>query len=346
MNWKNLKGNPDLWEVLRRREKVVDAVRAFFKKQRFLEVFTPSMVSSLIPESYLEVFETELKDKEGNSKKMFLTPSPEIWHKKLITAGSGNIFEITKSFRNTDCGGRFHHPEFTILEWYRTNCDYRQVMEDCENLIRYLLTALQRIVHINKYSKKLILKCQGKSIDISRPFARMTVAEAFEKYTGVKKDELFDLEKIRKKIRDKGYEISDKDDWETIFTLLYVGEIEPNLGWERPTIIYDYPSQFSPLSKTSEKDERIKERFELYIGGVEIADGCTELTDAAEQKKEFSKEIKKRKILGKSKFPVDWDFVSALKSGLPPCAGVALGIDRLLMVLLGKEDIREVIMES
>lgn len=335
MDWKRLKGDPGLWQTFRLREKIIDKIREFFKNEGFLEVQTPILCPALIPESYLEVFETELKDKLGIKKRAFLSPSPELWLKRLLAAGSGNIFEITKSFRNTDIGGHQHNPEFTMLEWYRTDCDYRATMEDCEKLIRF--------IGGNKpywsYRTDKIYK-----IDVSKPFERVTVAEAFERYAGVKKEVLLDPEQFNNLAIEQYNNSSLANDYETAFSLFYVDKIEPNLGWGQPTIIYDYPAQFAPLAKTSKEDSRIKERFELYLAGVEIADAYNELTDPIEQKKRFEEEIESRKKTGKTGHKVDWGFIEALEEGLPNCSGVALGIDRLLMVLADKKDINEVIL--
>lgn len=309
MDWRKLKENKGGWQTFWFRAQVIDKIRAFFKKEGFLEVQTPSLSPSLVPESYLEIFETELRDKEGRKRAAFLTPSPELWHKKLLTADSGSIFEITKSFRNTDIGSPLHNPEFTLLEWYRTPADYLDTMADCEKLLRFL--AGDKITY------------QGKDFDLVKPFERITVENAFAKYAPGADP----------------FSLSSED-----FSLIYVDKIEPNLGFPGPTIMYDYPAQFAPLAKTSKKDPRVKERFELYLSGIELADAYNELTDPIEQKEQFKKEAAERKKSGRTNHSVDWDFIEALKAGLSPCSGVALGIDRLLMILADKTDINEVIL--
>jgi len=332
MDWKKLKSNSEYWGVFREREKAIDRIRQFFKKEGFLEVQTPLLVPSLIPESYLEVFETELRDKLGKKSKAFLTTSPEMWHKKLLVAGSGNIFEITKSFRNTDVGGHFHNPEFTLLEWYRIEADYKRTMEDCEELIRFVNGGKSKITY------------QGKTLDIGRPFERISVIGAFEKYAHIGDEVLFDEGKLRSKVLKRGYQIDESDDWEMIYNLVYLKEIEPNFGWGRPTIVYDFPAQFAPLAKTSLKDSRLKERFELYMFGIELADAYNELTNPVEQREQFEKEIKLRRKLGRARVEPDWDFIKALEKGLPDCSGVALGVDRLMMILADKTDIGDVVL--
>jgi len=337
VDWRELKTNPDSWQIFRLRAKILDSVRQFFRQEGFLEVQTPVLVPALIPESYLEVFETQLEDKLGQRRLAFLTPSPELWHKKLLAAGAGNIFEITKSFRNTDLGGHFHNPEFTLLEWYRVGADYRATMEDCERLLRFIN---------NKVNKESRLTYQGQTLDLSLPFERISVIEAFKRYAEIDDRVLFDPDQLRAEAKKRGYRISAQDDWEVVYDLIYLKEVEPHLGWQRPTIIYDFPAQFAPLAKTSAQDPRVKERFELYLFGVELADAYNELTDPVEQEKQFRKEIGWRKRLGKKDHPADWDFIEALRSGLPPCSGVALGLDRLVMILANKTDINEVLLFS
>ncbi|MBU2592444.1 MAG: EF-P lysine aminoacylase EpmA [Patescibacteria group bacterium] len=331
MDWQNLKNNQQDWQIFKLRSELIGRIRAFFEKAGFLEVQTPLLSPALVPESYLEVFQTELKDKLGNSAPAFLTPSPELWHKKLLAAGSGNIFEITKSFRNTDLGGRFHLPEFTLLEWYRTGADYFDTMEDCQELIRSAASG-------NK------LFYQGKSVNLTPPFERISIIEAFAKYAGIDDKTLFDKKSLVSWALKNNYRISLEDDWEMVYNLVFLKEIEPKLGFGRPTIIYDFPAEFAPLAKTNPKDSRVKERFELYIAGVELADAYSELTDPIEQKKQFEKEVKLRRKMDKLEHPVDWDFIKALESGLPDCSGVALGVDRLIMLLADKTEIGEVVL--
>ncbi|HUW21152.1 MAG TPA: EF-P lysine aminoacylase EpmA [Candidatus Bathyarchaeia archaeon] len=334
MDWQKLKANPGLWQRFQVRSRIIDRTRRFFKRRHFLEVQTPVLTPRLIPESYLEYFQTELLDKMGRKRLAFLTTSPEMWHKKLLAAGSGNIFEITKSFRNTDIGGHFHNPEFTLLEWYRINTDYGETMADCEELIRFLNHG------------KAKLEYQGQVVDISKPFEKLSVIEAFSRFAGMAEDELFDEKKFRNTALKKGYRIKDDDDWSIIFELILLKEVEPNLGYKKPALLYNFPSQFAPLAKTSQTDSRVKERFELFLFGIELADAYTELTDPEEQKSRFEEEISLRKKMGKIDCPPDWDFVAALRSGLPPCSGVALGIDRLVMVFTDQISIDEVLLFS
>lgn len=334
MDWQKLKNNPEKWRIFQKRAQIIADIRQFFQREHFLEVQTPVLSPKLIPESYLEYFQTELKDRQGNKQPAFLTTSPEMWHKKLLAAGSGNIFEITKSFRNTDLGGHFHNPEFTLLEWYRVNADHRQTMIDCEKLIRFL------------NSGKTKLSYQDKTLDISKPFERLSVINAFHRYANIEENELFQPKKLKKIAQQRGYQIGNKDDWPINFQLIFLKEVEPHLGQEKPTLLYDFPAQFAPLAKTNLQDPRLKERFELYLFGIELADAYNELTDPKEQRNQFEKEIKLRNQMGKTSCPPDLDFIAALKSGLPNCSGVALGIDRLIMIFTNQTSIENVILFS
>lgn len=330
--WQDLKSNPHLWEIFKTRSRLISKIRDFFDSQGFLEVQTPLLAPCLIPESYLEVFETELKNKLGKKTKAYLTTSPEMWHKKLLAASSGNIYEITKSFRNTDIEGHFHNPEFTLLEWYRTNSGYKETMEDCQQLIRFL------------NNNKPLLSYQGKQLNISKPFLQISVAEAFEKYAGLKQKDLFSLDKIRSAAKENGLTLKRDDSWEDIYNLLFLQAVEANLGMEQPTIIYDFPRQFAPLAKPNPQNPKFKKRFEVYLFGIELADAYDELTDPKQQEKEFIKEKNLRKKLNKTPYPADKEFLEALKIGLPDCSGVALGIDRLTMIFTDQTDINSVIL--
>jgi EF-P lysine aminoacylase GenX len=330
--WQDLRSNPYLWKIFKTRAHLIKKIRVFFDTQGFLEVQTPLLAPYLIPESYLEIFETEMENKLGKKTKAYLTTSPEMWHKKLLAASSGNIYEITKSFRNTDIEGHFHNPEFTLLEWYRISSDYKETMKDCQQLIRFL------------NNNKPLLTYQGKQLDISKPFLRISAAEAFEKYAGVKQKDLFSLDKIRSAAEENKLAIKRNDSWEDIYNLLFLQAVEPNLGMEQPTIIYDFPGQFAPLAKPNPQNPKFKKRFEVYLFGVELADAYDELTDPKLQKKEFIKEENLRKKLNKTPHPADKDFLEALKKGLPDCSGVALGIDRLTMIFTDQTDINNVIL--
>jgi EF-P lysine aminoacylase GenX len=346
--WQKLKKNPSLWQRYFVREKVIQAIREFFLKQHFHEVETPLLVSSVIPESYLEVFETHLLDRNRKKKRMFLTASPEASIKKLLVAGIGNCFEITKSFRNTETDSNLHNPEFTILEWYRVKATYEEIMADCERLLMFIYKKFRNPKPKDSHAT---INYQGKTIDLSVPWERISVPEALKKYSNVSFNEIaqqsnpmFPMELITRVARKKGYQVTDKNTWEEIFNQIYLNEIEPHLGTEgKPTIIYDYPRPLAALSKIKSSDVRLSERFEFYIAGLELGDCYTELTDYEEQKKRFAEEINTIRQKNKIAVSPDNDFLQTIKAGLPECSGIAVGIDRLVMLFADAANVTEIL---
>lgn len=349
--WQKLKKNPSLWQRYFVREKVIQAIREFFLKQHFHEVETPLLVSSVIPESYLEVFETHLLDRNRKKKRMFLTVSPEVSIKKLLAAGIGNCFEITKSFRNTETDSNLHNPEFTILEWYRVEATYKDIMEDCERLLVFIYKKLEGV---KKTDTDAIISYQGKNINLSPPWERISVPEALEKYTNISFDEItqknatakdcdtFPVNKIIRIAKKKGYSVDKNDTWEMLFNQIYLNEIEPHLGTHgKPTITYDYPRPLAALARIKAADPRLAERFEFYIAGLELGDCYSELTDYEEQKKRFAEEQEVRRRKGKTAVVPDRDFLHAIKAGLPKCSGIAVGIDRLVMLFADVKSVND-----
>lgn len=300
--WKQLKNDPSLRANLEKRASVMKTIRAFFDARDYLEVDTPIMVAKPGMEPHLDPFRAGLRDPKGDTYEGFLITSPEYAMKKLLVAGFPRIFQLVKCFRNGEDFGGLHNPEFTMLEWYRAGTDYRGIMDELEELVVSAGEAIGR--------------------NVLAPFERLTVSEAFRKYA--------DMDALA------------LADDEPEFHLVFLNRIEPHLGKNAPTILYDYPAQMAALSKLKESDERFAERFELYIGGLEIANAFTELTDAAEQRWRFGEEREERLRLGKHDHGLDEDFLSALEEGMPESGGIALGVDRLLMALLGEEDIRRV----
>jgi EF-P lysine aminoacylase GenX len=354
--WKKLKENPDLWQSFFLREKIIKSIRDFFYRENFHEVETPLLTPAVIPESYLDVFETNLSDRYGHKKKMFLTTSPEVYLKKLLVAGIGNCFEITKSFRNGETRGKFHHPEFTILEWYRVGADYKNIMRDCEDLVMHIYKNIRNqkseIRNTNQKSKikKSEIVYQNKKINLNPPWERISIVEALNKYADINFDDLtddnqFPPAKIAQIAKKKGYEVAENNSWEEIFNQIFLNEIEPHLGTDgKPTIIYDYPKPLAALAKTKKDDPRLVERFEFYIAGLESGDGCSELTDYDEQKKRFKSELSLIRNKNKTEVFPDEDFLEALKIGLPNCAGVAVGIDRLVMLFADASSIEDILL--
>jgi len=386
--WQKLKKDPSLWDQYFVREKTIKALRLFFDAQNFHEVETPTLLMHPPAESYVEVFETILLDRKRNKNQAYLSTSPEVALKKLLVAGIGNCYSITKSFRNTEGESDVHQPEFTILEWYRVGADYKTIMTDCEKLLLFLIHTVQKEkptpskVTIHKLTKdclserseesrsfgfqpqddivlptpkwlpsKLLqtppdsskIVYQNQTIDLMPPWPRMSVKEAFQHYANVDLETFFTIENAQEICKNKGYTVTAANTWEELYNQIFLNEIEPYLGKEKPIILYDFPSCMAALAKKREADPRYAERFEFYIGGLELGDCYTELTDWQEQKSRFDEEIKEIKRLGKTSYDYDHDFIEALKIGLPPSSGIAIGVDRLIMLLANVPSIQDIL---
>lgn len=323
-NWQRIHAQPELKRVFQVRSQVIDAIRDFFKQQDFLEVETPLLVESPGTEPYLEVFKTTLHSPDHASKTGHLTTSPELNMKKLLAAGMGNMFQICKSFRNQEGLSDMHNPEFTILEWYRVQADYQAIMTDFEQL---LLKILQRI----KLGSE-VLEYQGKQYSLATPWERISIAEAFEKYVGIDTETLLSENKLPQVAAARGYQVDEHTSWEQAFHQLLLNEIEPHLGTSGPTILYDYPASQAALSRRKTNDPRFAERFEVFLAGVELGNAFSELTDWQEQEARMVADLEERKALGKEKYLLDQQFIAALKSGMPETGGIAVGVDRLVML--------------
>jgi len=350
--FQKLKENPELWQRYLVREQVIDAIRAYFKQNNFHEVEVPLLLPTASTEPFLEVFKTELKDDQGNRWDGFLPSSPEFALKKLLSAGSGSIFTITKSFRNGEGRSSRHNPEFTILEWYHTPGDYMDVARDFEGLMRFILnrSSTHRESPENlgdetfgrlPKGKGEVLKYQGKTYDLSSPWEKISVAEAFEKFAGIDCETMLDEEKLKAKGIEKGYQVNEKTTWEEIWNQILANEIELKLGQSGPTILYDYPVSQAALSKKKESDPRFAERFEVFLAGFELGNCFSELTDWKEQESRCISDLAERKAMGKTEFPMDSDFIEALKLGMPETGGIAVGVDRLVALFADTPDIAD-----
>ncbi len=332
--WLRIRDLPALAAPRLVRERVIDAIRAFFKRRGYHEVETPLLVRCPGMEPYLEVFQTTWKTARGESYVGYLTTSPEYAMKKLLAAGIGPIFQICKSFRNGEEVSALHNPEFTILEWYRPQADYVALMDECEDLFRYVARTLDP-------GSGGRIRYRGNWIDLASRWERLSVREAFQRYAHVnlevETDWLLDV------ARDKGYEITANTTWEQAYHQIFLNEIEPHLGQTTPTIVYDYPISMAALARPSQRDPSVAERFELYVAGIELANAFSELTDAAEQRRRLEAEHEERRYLGRTLYDVDDDFIRALAAGIPPSAGIALGVDRMTMLFADVASIREVL---
>jgi len=314
------------------RTKVIRAVRDFFWRNGFIEVDTPCLVKIPGMEPHLNPFKAI---GIGNDNGYLIT-SPEYAMKRLLCAGWKKIFQITRSFRSGEIGPT-HNPEFAILEWYRANADYKDIMKDTENLI---FDVAKRVFGRVKFTY------QGREVNLRPPFERLSVIDAFEKYAGIRRRVLENEKLLRFAAIKKGYNITKNMDYSDVFFLIFLNEIERNLGAPRPTILYDYPISMAALSRPKSDNPKYAERFELYIAGLELANAFSELSDPDEQRARFINEQKLRRRLKKEVYPIDEKFISALEYGMPESGGIALGIDRLVMFFTDAREISDVMFFS
>ncbi len=330
-NWQRIKKGELDKEIFWKRAKIIRAIRDFFWQKGFLETETPEVAALPGQEPYLEIFDTEVRDDRGKKFSASLITSPEYAMKKLLAAGYENIFQITKAFRNNESFGGTHNPEFTILEWYRQNASYVDIMKDAEDLAIFVLNALGLPEKIDY---------RGEKIDFHAPWERITVAEAMKKYAGV---ENLSCKALFAAAKERGYGAQEGEAYDSVFFKIFLNEVENKFDPSRPVILYDYPAELAALGKKKDKNPSLAERFEVYIGGLEIANAFGELLDAEEQKKRFLEEQKIRSAEGKKVYPIDEDFIEALRAGIAPSGGIALGVDRLVMLLTNQKNIEDVI---
>jgi lysyl-tRNA synthetase class 2 len=303
---------------LEARARIAADLRACFAREGFVEVETPALQVSPGLEPHLFAFETRLRGPAGaRETTRYLHTSPEFAMKKLLVAGVPRLFQLSHAFRNRERSST-HHPEFTMLEWYRAGADYRALMDDCEALLRVALEASGR--------ERLVWR--GAECDPRAPAERLTVARAFETLAGC---DVFALAP------------RDGDTYEDQFFRVFLNEIEPKLGIGRPTLLYDWPIALGALARGKPGDPRVADRVELYVCGLELANGFSELTDAAEQRRRFERDLAEKARLYGERYPIDPDFLAALEHGLPASAGMALGFDRLVMCATGAERIDDVL---
>jgi elongation factor P--(R)-beta-lysine ligase len=286
---------------LKRRAQIIQEVRTFFIHHGYLEIETPIRVSALAPESEIIPFQSE---------GWFLITSPELSMKRLLAAGYDCIFQISHCFRKGEVG-RLHNPEFSLLEWYRVGADYMDMMKDTEQMVLEVTKAIH---------EKTVIRYKNSNIDISLPWERITVSDAFNKYAG--------------------WDPADSNDLSSFDDDL-VGKIIPGFAVNHPTILSDYPAKLASLSKIKSNNHKVAERAEVFIGGLEIANAFTELIDAEEQKQRFMNEMAKINARGLVKMPMPDKFLEAV-SLMKPCGGIALGLDRLVMLLCDAGSLDEV----
>ncbi|EOV9523973.1 elongation factor P--(R)-beta-lysine ligase [Vibrio parahaemolyticus] len=304
-------------EQLRQRATLIAAIRQFFAERQVMEVDTPAMSHATVTDIHLHTFQTEFVGPGyADGSKLFFMTSPEFHMKRLLAAGSGCIYQINKAFRNEE-NGRYHNPEFTMLEWYRVGFDHHKLMDEMDDLLQ------------------LVLKCGAAQ--------RMTYQQAFIDVLGEcpLEGSMSELKVAASKLG-----LSDiaepEEDRDTLLQLLFSVGVENKIGQDVPAFVYDFPASQAALAKINPQDHRVADRFEVYFKGIELANGFHELDNPKEQLARFEQDNAKRIEMGLKPQPIDYHLISALEAGLPDCAGVALGIDRLIMLALGCDHIDQV----
>ena len=291
-----------LLENLKKRSLVMELTRDFFRSKGFFEVETPIRCPSVIPEAHIDPV------RSGDA---YLQASPELCMKRLLARGADKIFQICKCFRKGERGRR-HLPELTLLEWYAVHQTYEDLMDQCQGLLRHIAQGMGtpgRLIY------------QGASLDLSQAFERIPVAGAFERFADLSLSQALDAGR---------------------FDEIISFDIEPHLGVSRPCFLYDYPISMASLSAPHPEKKDVAQRFEMYAAGIELANGFTELTDPALQRKRFEAENEIRISQGKTELPMPETFLSDLAL-MPPAAGIALGMDRLVMLFCDASDVEQVV---
>lgn len=340
-----MRGSPPLWlpgvhagrrPFLLKRGRIQAALRAWFAAHDFIEVETAALQISPGNETHLHAFATELNAPGGERRVLYLRTSPEIAAKKLLAAGEKRIVEFARVFHNRERGA-LHHPEFTLLEWYRANEPYHMLMDDCAAL----LAEAARAVGAKEFSFR------GKTIDPFAPPERLTVAEAFARHAGIDllatlRGRAGDSALLAAAAKSAGVATAADDTWSDVFSRVLAERVEPHLGIGRAGILYEYPLPLAALARAKPGSAHVAERFELYACGVELANGFGELTDAAEQRARFVAAMAEKERIHGERYPIEEDFLAALAQ-MPQASGIALGFDRLVVLATGASHIEQVI---
>ena len=314
------------------RNRISAAFRAWFAARDFVEAETAILQVSPGNEAHLHAFATELIAPDTSRTPLYLHTSPEFAAKKLLAAGEPRLFTFARVFRNRERTA-LHHPEFTMLEWYRANEPYGALIDDCAGLMCAAAEAAG--------TRRFVWR--GREAD---PFAapeRLTVVEAFRRYAGIDLlSTLDDRDALAAAATGQGMRVAADDTWADVFSRILVEKIEPNLGIGRATVLDEYPASEAALARPTAHDPRVAERFELYVCGVEVANAFGELTDPAEQRRRFEAEMAEKERVHGERYPLDEDFLAALAQ-MPPASGIALGFDRLVMLATGAQRIEQVL---
>ena len=324
--WRRLANGELSWKALRARARVLEGIRAFFRDRGFLEVDPP--IAQAYPNIDPNVFPLKISDAAGNAARFYLHTSPELAMKKLLAAGSGDIFFLGKVFRDRE-GSPLHSHEFTMLEWYRAGRPVESVMRDVEELIR----ALSRTIPAGEAVRR-----GGPEIPLDGPWPRWELDEAFRELLGVG---MADERGLREALTGRGSRPGADESWEDLFFRACLDVVEPALAARGACFLTGYPATLGAMARRRPGRPEVSERFEGFVAGVELVNGYEELTDPAEQAERLLALADRHRRSTGETLSVDPGFLDALRLGLPPCAGAALGVDRLVMLLLGKDDIAD-----
>jgi lysyl-tRNA synthetase class 2 len=323
--------------LLLARNRIKARLRRFFDERGFVEVEAAALQISPGNEAHLHAFTTELRTTSGETRALYLHTSPEFACKKLLAAGESRIFDFARVFRNRERSA-LHHPEFTLLEWYRADASYEALMQDCAEV----LAAAAEIAGVREF------RFRDRGADPRAEPERLTVADAFSRHAGI---DLFgtlspagegDRDRLAQAAARAGIRVAPDDSWSDIYSRVLLERIEPRLGLGRATILCEYPVSEAALARPTAHDRRVAERFELYVCGVELANAFGELTDSAEQRRRFETEMQEKERVYGERYPVDEDFLAALAQ-MPEASGIAFGFDRLVMLATGASRIDEVV---
>ncbi len=319
------------------RNRIKKALRAWFEAEGFCEIEAGQLQVSPGNETHLHGLATTKLAPDGSPTPLYLHTSPEFACKKLLAAGEEKIFDFARVFRNREAGP-LHATEFTMLEWYRTEADWQVVIEDCLALLHVAAAA----VPTDHFAWR------GHLVSAEAVPIRLSLADAFDRYAGmdliasISPDGQNDLDLLRTQARQAGVTTDDSDTWSDVFSKVLVEKIEPKLGFDAPCVLHSYPISEAALARKNPYDPRVAERFELYVCGVELANGFGELTDADEQRARFEADMDAKQALYGERYPLDEEFLQALTK-MPKASGVALGFDRLAVLASGARRIEDVL---
>lgn len=324
--WRRIASGELPWEALRARARILEAIRRFFRDRGFFEVDTPA--AQRYPNIDPNVFPVRVEDPAGRASRLYLHTSPELAMKKLLAAGSGDIFFLGKAYRDRE-GSPLHAPEFTLLEWYRVGGRSDDVMRDAEELLAALAPGATGRDAVTR---------GGREIPLSVPWPRWELDDAFRELLGAG---MTDEAGLRRALARKGSRPGPDESWEDLFFRALLDVVEPAAASRGTCFLTGYPAALGAMARRRPGHPEVAERFEGFVGGVELLNGYEELTDPGEQEERLALLSERHRLRTGQDLPVDPGFLEALRRGLPACTGAALGVDRLVMLLLGNDDIAD-----